>query len=303
MWRSPAWRQFELSNPNFWDIVIFSDLSRGVSNQIVEGARLYQRHRLYGFLSPNAPLNARDRLRLEALAGPLLTDTVTEETITGTVTAVFCSSRACTIRVPEEPLARKRAAIWHNQVRNQLIAELAQASADGDLERLESHFRVDPSAPVFTAGEKSTVIVVEALEHVRELSRLLPGWEIVPAQSPDRFAGVFQPSRRRIVTALAMSQMPDYRAETVIRADGGHGGIRPPANATPLEAAAPPTVVIDLLDDFDHAYLAASQSRALAYRDQGFTLRCPEWLLHVDSQDTRTRRTRSRRTGRRNNPK
>jgi len=295
--------QFEISDPACWQIVLFADLSHGATDLFVAGAIPYQDHRLYGFLPPNAPLSARDRLRLEALAGPLLTDSVAEETITGTVTAVFCSARTCSIRVPEEPLARKRAAIWCNSVRNELIAEIAQASADGDLERLESHFRVDPGAPLFTAGGKCTVIVVESLEHARELLRLLPGWEILSAQTSNLQASVFQPTNRRIVTMLATSQMPNYRADIVIRADGGKGGIRPPAAPSPFEAAARQTVLIDFVDDIDHAYVTASQSRARSYSDQGFALRCPEWLLRADTHNTRTPGTRSRGSGRRNNPR
>ena len=83
-----------------------------------------------------------------------------------------------TRRLPDEPLARKRAGLWHHEERNNAIAAIAVALVRGDLESLwpfglflgrqYTPFNIPFLLPGWLA------IVVEVLEHARELGKLLP---------------------------------------------------------------------------------------------------------------------------------
>ena len=152
MWRSVAFAQFAASNQGEWPIVIFPNVERALNATLMRGVGPYECNRLYAFVSAGATLTQRDRLLLEMLAGPIIDD---GQTVGGAIpmgTAMFCVGTSRPIRIPANPLERKRVGLWHNEVRNGLIAAVAEAFANGDEDVLRSHFRSGDDAGIFTAG-------------------------------------------------------------------------------------------------------------------------------------------------------
>lgn len=276
-----SYQQFSLSNPADWDIILFPDAELAVTKNVADGAGPYQNHRLYGFIAPGSKLSKRERLRLEGLAGPLIIDDQNGALKIPTVTAVFCCSRTCPLRIPSEPLARKRVGIWQNETRNRLIVDVALAFSDGDDEALCSHFRIDQDLSVFSAGRRSVVILVESSEHGRMLAQLLNGWELVTAENIDRYRRYPANFRQTIVTTIAASRMETLIADVLIRADGGVGSVRPTMPAPSFAETCPRSLIIDFVDDFEQTFIVDTQSRALAYSRQGFNVRCPKWLMQT----------------------
>jgi hypothetical protein len=287
-----SYQQFSLSNPEEWQIILFPDADLAVTKAIADGAGPYQNHRLYGFIAPRPQLSQRDRLRLEALAGPMLIEDQNGALKLPTVTAVFCCSRTCPFRVPSEPLARKRVGIWHNDTRNRLIVDVARAFSDGDEEALCSHFLIDRDRSVFCAGRRSVVILVELPEHGRVLARLLKDWELVTAENTDRCWQYPVSFRQMIITAIAANRAQNLVADVLIRADGGVGSVRPTMPAPSFGEAGPKRLIIDFVDDFERSFLEATQSRALAYSKQGFDVRCPKWLMQTQFNNRDTKKPR-----------
>jgi hypothetical protein len=104
--------QFAVSSASEWSIVLFPDVDRAITNQVAEGAKLYHANRMYGFITSRKDLSRRSVLRLEWLAGPIISE-LGNLAVATSVTAIFCASKMRPLRVPQEPLARKRAGIWH----------------------------------------------------------------------------------------------------------------------------------------------------------------------------------------------
>jgi hypothetical protein len=291
--------QFAASNQGEWPIVIFPNVERALNSTLMRGVGTYESNRLYAFVTPGATLSQRDRLMLEMVAGPILDD---EQHVGGAVpmgTAMFCVSTSRPIRVPPNLLERKRVSLWHNEVRNGLVAEVAKAFANGDEDVLRSHFRVGDDG-IFTAGAQMVVILVESPEHGRELQRLLPAeWELVTATNCNA-RPVLDSCPRRIITRSAANRLQNLIAGVLVRADGGQDAIQAPIAPTPLGSAPRRALLVDFLDDFESSFYVDSHWRALAYRNQGLDLKCPTWLLNLDPSEVNgtasaTKRSRTRR--------
>ena len=143
------------------------------------------------------------------------------------------------------------------------------------------------------------VILVESAEHGSELLRLLPGWDLVTATNCSA-RPVLDSCRHRIITRSAANRLQNLMAGVLVRADGGADAYQSPIAPAPLGSASRRALLVDFVDDFESSLYVDSHLRALAYRNQGFDLKCPTWLLHLDPSEVNggtsaTKRSRTRR--------
>src|SRR5438045_3325089 len=74
-------------------------------------------------------------------------------------------------------LRRKRRTIWHNWMRNRLVARVAKASLAQDKQELRSlGIRWRDKQGIWT---HRVVVLVESTEHAKEMSKLLRDWEVL----------------------------------------------------------------------------------------------------------------------------
>ena len=183
----------------------------------------------------------------------------------------------------EDALAARRRLVWHHPVRNRRIAEIAQALARGDYDKLD---RRSPGLgrAARQREDGSIGILVESVEHALALRRHLPGWRVLAGEgaiteglSPSDVGRVATLSAVRrlatynaIVTAAAMPEAACF--DIIIRADAG---VDLPALGGP-HLLGHPNVEEDelLLVDFDdrHHPLARkwTRSRKAAYVAAGW---------------------------------
>jgi hypothetical protein len=224
--------------------------------------------RTYAIVTPGRRRDERMMLQLESLAGPILACVAKPRS---PVMALFVDVKSESQALGSaSPLESKRAIYWHNDARNRQIAAIADAAAAGDQDALCRQLGVDVELERISGYRPPRVaVVVEAVEHARQLAALLPDWTICAAtKEHDANEGAHQD--RRIVSAVYAAEHR-VKAELLIRASGGEGLVRakgfPPAaeyGYTP-----PPVLLIDFADQFAKPAAASARRRARVYRRAG----------------------------------
>lgn len=156
----------------------------------------------------------------------------------------------------DDPLERKRRAAWHNHARDQVVAEIAEAFADRNISALWDHGLLldQDELPYQDPWPRSTTILVEAAEHGRVLAECLPEWDLLhavhgkPGSVYEKLSTGAHGLNRRIVTLMAASKLREFSPDVLIVAMGGDWAFELP-NFKP--AADKPTLLVDVLDDFD----------------------------------------------------
>jgi hypothetical protein len=159
-------------------------------------------------------------------------------------------------------LPLKRQGLWHDGLRNRLLAGLARAARGGDHVRLR---RLCPSAADALAGlpAANVLVLAENVEHALALSRRLRGW---PVLAGDAVYGRGLPREgRRLLRAGPVSRQPEEvfqvvtadalpdialdRVDVLVRADGGVGlpPLRPGQLVQP-DGDGRPLLVVDPTD-------------------------------------------------------
>lgn len=249
-----------------WDIVLYPD-PVGATNEriwnrmhdfITAGKRynaLPAVHRLYSFVMPGTRLDPLQQLRLESLSGPVIYDYRPKR---AQVRTLWLPTPSCP-PVPENGsgLDYKRAAYWANGRRNDFVAAVARAIAKRDLEKLDKYgFPFGGEEPLIRHWPEPTIaLLVESVEHARELAQRLPHWEVLDAvpntrkdTGSDRRERL---PRRSIATAIRAAQI-GLDADVVIRA-AGSSGTRCFREFPPLadEEDRRDVLVVDFTDSFD----------------------------------------------------
>jgi superfamily II DNA or RNA helicase len=171
-------------------------------------------------------------------------------------------------------LALKRRGIWLNSERNKIIADT-----------------------VSSYGDKQTLIMVETVEHMMALRRLLPGWTTVygAGLSKEEYMGYVsngftdEPWRtnadlrkiqddfasgvlRKVIATMVWREGVDMpHLEVLCRADALSGkipSIQIPGRLSRIQDGKDSVTLIDFLDLFDVELQRASESRIRAYRDK-----------------------------------
>lgn len=177
----------------------------------------------------------------------------------------------------DDPLEQKRRAVWHNHDRNQVVAEIAAAFADRNIHALWDHGLLldQDEMPYPAPWPESTTILVESAEHGRMFAERSPGWDLLHAvhgkpgsvyeQLPSGTDGL----DRKIVTLVAASRLREFSPDVLIVAMGGDWAFELP-NFKPTSDQ--PTILVDVLDDFDDVAKRGSVARLRTYAARGWEI-------------------------------
>jgi hypothetical protein len=268
------------ADPAEWDIVIFARGEQAIS---VKGGLVraeFRRHRLYAFIDPGRPRSLRTQRLLEALAGPVIHES---PSVLGRKAQV----RVLVAHAPWLPepgtgtiLERKRLGFWHNGRRNESVAEIADAFAGGCMLPIWAHGLLLHEAG-FPSGRRPkarVAVLVESLEHGRELKRQLSEWPLLDAREPHGRDRRPNPARFRlppkaIVTMVRADKLRELDTDVLIIASGGNGAMIPAG--FPPRAVGGQTrqvLIVDLADDFDPVALEWTRRRLRDYESMGFAM-------------------------------
>jgi hypothetical protein len=260
-----------------FQIVIFLDSQLALGGRaLVQLMNMDQTVR-FGLTSSVAPTGQSDELMLEAVFGqPVWTQSDLRDDLRR-VEVHFATPPSTPGAAIQEPLERKRQTIWHNAARNRAIADIATAFANRDLEALWPHGLLLEAPKTwfrrYPRNHPKVVILVESLEHARELGSLLPDWSIRSADLPwwDRMTNE-DVNHRAIVTAVC-AHADGVCADVLIRADGTDARWDPKCGPhTQPDAEAPrATIIVDLREDFDETAKTHTRARIREYGNRGWT--------------------------------
>jgi hypothetical protein len=168
-----------------------------------------------------------------------------------------------------DPLERKQKLIWHSAARNLFIASIAQAFADRDLVALHRHgLLMNWSPEVFERFDCTRIVIlVEVVEHARQLAQLLPAWRIQSTAEPLAKCPQLPSPALTITTQVYAHQLGPIEANVVLRADGSQGQC---ANYLRQPKGCFCGLLIDLADDFDAEACRAVHCRRGEYRSLGW---------------------------------
>lgn len=258
-----------------FDIIVFMHPAALTGKRAYETAAQLKSELLYCF-SPGAfHADTLTQLRLEAICGSVIHDGATSRAV------VHVAMReAPSIQVPAKlPFLERKRAIWHNDPRNDCIAEIALTTAQHDSKTFSLRGEVLDSLWHQLAAYRNPAIaiVVESTAHGRELLRRLPDWTLHTAIPDGEGIYADESCHRSIVTQMFAAR--GLYADVVIRASG---------TASPLIVRGFPTVrqrrtcvLSDLADDFDQQAIRDTQERIREYESHGWIVSvCDQWMAN-----------------------
>jgi hypothetical protein len=161
--------------------------------------------RRYALVHRCRRLSDGERLAVEAVTGPLIHGL---EKAPALVRVLTCRALAFPKVKAPDPLQYRRLNIWHHRERNELIARTARAVAGHDLKTLWElglFLEAPDESWLRSAKRPSIYILVESLEHARELHELLPDWAVVAHREPHVDTA---PDQAIITCAWALKRRP-----------------------------------------------------------------------------------------------
>jgi hypothetical protein len=276
-----------------WDMILVPNALHALAPSHVQAIRTMENKIRYVFLPADRRLSHAQRLRLHCLCGPTLYRVPARQAAKADVQVFWCVPPWSPPVHADSPLARKRAAYWHHDQRNQTLAELAVAFCEGREIVLGQHgLFVSPRQYYWAdqTGRPSVTLLVESAEHGRVLLRYLPGWTLLDAvPAPDGQAqesvvdDPFAVRRydRKIITLVRASMLGALDTDVLIRATGDQWPLAlssfPPVRWPDQTSE---VLLIDIADDFDGAAQEASRRRQRDYAARGWLSEgMPSWLL------------------------
>jgi hypothetical protein len=250
--------------------------------------------RIYGFVRADQTFSAKGHLRLEGLFGPAVYGIPDPRGPEATVCIHWCLPPDFHSTAELAALERKRRTCWHNERRNHLITAVAAAFRAGDTEQLWKHglFLADDEDVLLAAGSRSVAILVESVEHGRELLRRLPWWRLwdtVPAPpQPDNLPpGVesiwdFGTCDKVIVTLVQARRLESVYTDVLVVASGEGWSDVVPGFPPRRRWAGHQVLLIDLADDFDYVAKQVTLRRQRDYTGRGWRVsKVPSWMKQV----------------------
>jgi len=245
---------FSCVNDLDWNIVIFASPEAAFSKQSYYRASFLEDQLLYCLVPPCYDTDRYTQMRLESICGPEIWSEVDPP---AAVHVVFVPSPSSTVQPDLTALARKWQAIWHNDQRNDAIAELATAIVTGDAQTFSRRNENLTQQLSQLSPRPRTAILVDSPEHGRQLIKRLPDWELITA-CPDEDGCIEDasgPNHLEIITE-AIAATDGIEADVMVVASGLVSVARyfPPQRAEPV-------LVVDFADDFDDQAREATQQR------------------------------------------
>jgi hypothetical protein len=276
-----TYRQFQTSNPLDWQIVLLPDPRSAVAKQPRQVLESMQSHRIYGVTLADRSWSRRETLLAEAFVGPTI---FSAAGLSGPVVDVhFVEPRLAVGRAARlSELERKRAKIWGNDEPNRLVADIVDGLANGCWAVLEA-LGVDPAIGRridHSPAPLRSVVVVESVEHARELHRILTTWPIVSDSVADAAADRDQPvAPGAIVTTAALNRRRLQATDVIVRADGGMGMLDVASIMPCASIVTPPRVLlIDFADAFDSQAAEDTRRRVVDYEQLQYRVTGPAWI-------------------------
>lgn len=173
--------------------------------------------------------------------------------------------------------AVKSAGVWHNPVRNRLVARLACGLRDGDAAavagrfgKLAGHHVVGTPASVLVVAENATHADVLLRGGLAGWQTVGGGWGSVAPETLNR-SGEFEKPPSLVGTFDALGRMNVAGFDVVIRADAGTGGLPlAPAALHTADAAAEPLLLVDFADVCQPVLRDFAKRRRATYAAQGW---------------------------------
>jgi hypothetical protein len=276
--------RLKMLRPEDIDIVILTDATIALAPTYCDGLRtLASRCMLFGLLPVEARLTRRELMTLVGHFGPKIVRCAQPRPGPDAVRVVWCDGVTSASVEAANTLERKRAAIWYNEARNNLIASIAQAVASPGADELTQQASLAGCRDVLASlgNSRRTIILVETTEHARVLAARLPGWQVRHAQpgqvsggwggytlDPERRSGV--PLDKLIVTLAYAKPMSDLMADVLIRADGTKWPLALPGFPPSTASRDRPALVLDIADSQDTEAATWTRRRRQAYRHCGW---------------------------------
>lgn len=258
-----------------WPILIFADAESARSDTGMRQAVSMPDSLIYAVVSTDLKLDQEVLLRLRVTCGPELYR-LTDAPFTGTaVTVLLVRAKRKRRGSPSNPLCRKRTHLWHNDPRNQQVAELAKAFAAADFETL-GQLGVPVEAlqqQLQDLGRQPRVaIIVESPNHARRLRQMLPEWQIAAgARLADKDLPMLPQECDRTILTLTRALAAGVLADVVIRAEGTEQAwtwdLGPHYGLTRNSM-----IVVDLFDTFDAQASYAARRRRIDYAAQSWKI-------------------------------
>jgi hypothetical protein len=231
------------------DFLLLPDPERCLGDIAVKDLVRIPSLRVFAFVAPGRPRGERARLRLEALAGPVI---YTSRPRTAAVEVIIVPSPRPIPIWGDTALERRRRGCWENERRNSLIAHVARAYATQNSAAL-CHFGLLPDEKA-ALPEGDVAIVVETLEHARFLLRYLPDWPIYHAKpdcdDEDGETAGSRPGQGAIITVVCAAR-EGIDAGILIRATGGTGTVALARFCPPRQKDGRSALLIDFDDSHD----------------------------------------------------
>lgn len=251
-----------------WTLVAFLDAELVRSQTALDQLTAMAGSVRLGFLTRDErELPTMDRAILECIFGPVIFRDSQIENATAVAVAWLDSPSDRTLEARNR-LQAKRDCIWHNDARNRLVAGVASAFERADRAALRRHGlgeAVDWISQAHSFVGHSVMIVVETVEHGRELQKQLPDWQLraTSLRSGEELEPVL--GTRSIVT-LSRASKSFVTADVVVYAAAT--GERWPESHGPQGEllGGGRMLVVDVADDHDRELARQTQCRAGDYR-------------------------------------
>jgi hypothetical protein len=252
----------QLAGAHDFQIHLFIGIEAATAQETLDHARDNPSVARYCLRSVGDRLSAGQRLRLEAVCGPVI---YSQQRVTCPRSDVqvafvpFSGNRRS--RRPKNPLEAKHREVWHCDGRNDLVSQLARDLCDGTLSPFPAQHD-HQSLP-------AVAILVESPEHAQVLHARLADWRIV-AFDPNSF--ITDSAGHQSIVTFAAADRAGVEADVVIRADGDRGW---PIDRTPREVFQPASGRVLLVDIDERSPPGAAKrahSRLAAYAGLGWTI-------------------------------
>jgi hypothetical protein len=270
---------FAMANPDDWDVLLFVDTEAALASHSVDKLGEMEDQLRYCLVPVNSNLGNRTSFRIEELFGRPIHEPRADRPADVQV-VVIDSPRLPWCPPAASLLERKRVRLWHHSERNDLVARMAISLAQGDAGLLNA-VGLQATKRLRRSVRKGThndvVVLVETVEHGRELSKLLPDWQSAH-KIPTGDGGLEElddysvPVSGATITTVAFAEMYGVTADVLIWAGGTDWPLS--LDAFPREALAEDdsVLLVDIADAGQRCLDDWVQARINTYRAAGWSM-------------------------------
>jgi hypothetical protein len=258
----------------WFDFLLLPDPERCLGDIAVNDLIRIPSLRVFAFVGPGRPRGERARLRLEALAGPVI---YTSRPPTAAVQVIVVPPPRPIPLWGDTALERRRRGCWLNERRNSLIAHVARAYVTRNSAALRRFGVLQDEKAALPQG--GVAILVETLEHARFLLQYLPDWPIHHAKpvcvDEDGETAGSRPGQGTIITLVRAARL-GIHAGILIRATGGSGTVSLARFSPPRQKNGRSPLLIDFDDGHDPQAADDARRRVKEYMARGWNVHGPQ---------------------------